>query len=65
VFVSCGAGFLDVFDASGASPKRSGKVPTAAGARTCLYVADAGKIFLAVPHRGEQRAEIRVYKVRP
>ena len=65
VFVSCGAGFLDVFDVTYATPKRAGKVPTADGARTCLYVAEAGKIFLAVPHRGEQRAEIRVYKVRP
>jgi hypothetical protein len=64
VFVSCGAGFLDVFDASAAEPKRVGKIATAAGARTCLYVADLGRIFLAVPHRGAQPAEIRVFKTR-
>jgi DNA-binding beta-propeller fold protein YncE len=61
VFVSCGAGVLDVFDAS-ESPKRTAKIPTAAGARTCLYVPDLGKIFLAVPHRDRQQAEIRVFK---
>jgi DNA-binding beta-propeller fold protein YncE len=61
VFVSCGAGFLDVFDAAEA-PKRIARVPTASGARTCLYVADLGKIFLAVPHRDRQQAEIRVFK---
>ena len=65
VFVSCGAGFLDVFDVSGAAPRRTVKVATAGGARTCLYVAELGKIFLAVPHRGGQQAEIRVYKTRP
>jgi hypothetical protein len=65
VFVSCGAGFLDVFDAAGPTPKRTGKVATAAGARTCLYVPDLGKLFLAVPRRGSQQAEVRVYKTRP
>jgi len=61
LFVSCGAGYLDVFDAS-ESPKRLAKVPTASGARTCLYVPDLGKIFVAVPHRDRQAAEIRVLK---
>jgi len=65
VIASCGAGFLDVFDASGAVPKRTGKVPTAAGSRTCLAVPDPGEIYLAVPHRGSQQAEIRVYRPRP
>ncbi|HVE39818.1 MAG TPA: hypothetical protein VNM14_08030, partial [Planctomycetota bacterium] len=64
VFVSCGAGFLDVFDATEA-PKRIAKLPTAAGARTCLYVPELGKLFLAVPQRGSQQAEIRIYKARP
>lgn len=62
IFVSCGGGFLDVFDASDAAPKRIAKVPTAAGARTCLYVPDQQRLFLAVPHRDRQQAEIRVFK---
>jgi glutamine cyclotransferase len=65
VFVSCGAGFLDVFDASEVVPRRTGKVATAAGARTCLYVADQGRIYLAVPRRGGQQAEVRVYQTKP
>lgn len=63
VYVSCGAGFLDVFSIDG-TPKRTAKIPTASGARTCLYIADPGRIFLAVPHRGSQQAEIRVYKTK-
>jgi hypothetical protein len=51
-------------DARGSTPKRVAKVTTAAGARTCLYVSDLRQIFLAVPHRGSQQAEIRVYRVR-
>ena len=37
------------------------KLPTASGARTGLYVPELGKLFVAVPHRGAQQAEIRVY----
>lgn len=65
VYVSCGTGFLDVFDVREVTPKRIGKVASAAGARTCLFVPDPGKIFLAVPHRGSQQAEIRVYATTP
>jgi DNA-binding beta-propeller fold protein YncE len=64
VLVSCGSGFLDVFDASDLAPKRIAKLATAPGARTCLYVQDLGKLFLAVPHRGGQKAEIREYRTR-
>jgi DNA-binding beta-propeller fold protein YncE len=65
VLVSCGAGFLDVFDASGVAPKHIASAATAAGARTCLYLQDPGLVFLAVPHRGAQAAELRVFKPKP
>jgi DNA-binding beta-propeller fold protein YncE len=65
VYVSCGAGFLDVFDVAEAAPRRLAKIATASGARTCLFVPEQGKIFLAVPHRDKQPAEIRVYKIQP
>jgi DNA-binding beta-propeller fold protein YncE len=65
VLLSCGAGTLDVFDAASAAPKRIGKVATAAGARTCLRAPDSGLIFLAVPHRGSQPSEVRVYRPAP
>jgi hypothetical protein len=39
-------------------------VSTAPGARTSLFVPEQSRLYLAVPHRGGQRAEIRVYDVR-
>jgi DNA-binding beta-propeller fold protein YncE len=38
-------------------------IATAAGARTALFVPELRRLFLAVPHRGTQRAEIRSYAV--
>ena len=38
-------------------------LPTAAGARTALFVPALGQLYLAVPHRGTQGAEVRVYAV--
>jgi len=40
------------------------KLKTAAGARTSLFVPEQNRLYLAVPHRGAQRAEIRVYEAR-
>jgi len=37
-------------------------MPTAAGARTVLFVLDQSCLYLAVPHRGAQEAEIRVFE---
>jgi hypothetical protein len=54
-----------VFDASGVAPKHIASAATAAGARTCLYLQDPGLVFLAVPHRGAQAAELRVFKPKP
>jgi len=65
VYVSGGDGFIDVLDARDAAAlKPVARIPTAAGARTSLFVADQSRLYLAVPHRGAQRAEIRVYEVR-
>jgi outer membrane protein assembly factor BamB len=64
LYVAGGEGFLEAFDQKGRDEYRSvGKVQTAAGARTGLYVPDLNQFFLAVPHRGSQGAEIRVYSV--
>jgi len=65
VYVIGGEGFVDVFDQK--SPdryERMAHIPTAAGARTGLFVPDWGKLFLAVPHRGEQRAELLMFETR-
>jgi hypothetical protein len=43
--------------------KLSSKIPTAVGARTGLFVAELNSLFVAVPHRGNQKAELRRYSV--
>ena len=64
LYVSGGDGFIDVVQDQGSDKfSRIAHLPTAAGARTSLFVADQGRLYLAVPHRGSQKAEIRVYEV--
>lgn len=41
------------------------KVPTADGAKTCLYVEETGRLYLAVPRQeGKEGPEIRVFQVK-
>lgn len=65
LYVSGGEGYLDVFqeqDAKGFA--RIAHVATAAGARTSLFVPEQSRLYLAVPHRGNQKAAIRIYEAR-
>jgi DNA-binding beta-propeller fold protein YncE len=65
LYVSGGEGFLDVFQEQ--EPGRFARiahVPTAPGARTALFVPEQSRLYIAVPHRGGQRAEVRVYEAR-
>jgi DNA-binding beta-propeller fold protein YncE len=63
VYVSGGEGAIDVLDArQPPALTRLARVKTAAGARTSLFVPQQGRLYLAVPHRGNQNAEIRVYQ---
>ncbi len=41
------------------------RIPTATGARTSLFVPEQKYLYLAVPPRGDQQAEIRVYAIEP
>ena len=64
IYVICGAGKIDVIDQIDAnSYKPSTKIDTAPGARTGLFVPESDSLFVAVPHRGSQQAEIRCYRV--
>jgi DNA-binding beta-propeller fold protein YncE len=65
LYVSGGEGFVDVFQEQDAGRfARAVHLATAAGARTSLFVPELSRIYLAVPHRGNQRAEIRIYEAR-
>jgi glutamine cyclotransferase len=64
IYLSGGEGFIDVFAQRDADHYALNvKVPTVAGARTSLWAPPLHRFFLAVPHRGAQAAEIRVYDV--
>ncbi len=64
LYVIGGEGYITVLEQQDADHYRQlQKLPTAAGARTGLFVPELGKLFLAVPHRGGQRAEIRMYDI--
>jgi DNA-binding beta-propeller fold protein YncE len=65
LYVSGGAGYVDVFQQDGSNRfLRVAHMATAAGARTSLFVRDQNRLYLAVPHRGSQKAEIRIYEAR-
>jgi len=66
IYIAGGEGFLSIFqqlDPEHYQPVA--KIPTAAGARTALFVPEFNRLYLAVPHRGSQRAEVRVYSAPP
>ena len=63
IYVSCGQGTIDVIRQTDADHYRTAKTMlTANGARTSLFVPGLKILCLAVPHRGNQLAEIRVFK---
>jgi hypothetical protein len=64
LYVIGGEGFITVLAQQDADHyTQVQKLQTAPGARTGLFVPELDKLFLAVPHRGTQPAEIRVYDV--
>ena len=63
VYAICGAGEIDVIQQTGPNTyKILPQVDTAKGARTGLFVPEQDTLFVAVPHRGSQQAEIRCYR---
>jgi len=65
LYVAGGGGAITVVEQQDADHYRVIQtVATAAGARTALFVPELSKLFLAVPHRGAQGAEIRAFDVR-
>jgi len=66
VYVACGAGFLDVIEQEDASSYvPSERIPTAPGARTCLFVPESSVLYLAVPIQKDRDAAIYVYEASP
>ena len=64
LYAVCGDGSVDVIDqVDRDNYKASAKIETASGARTGLFVPELSALFVAIPHRGSQGAEIRRYAV--
>lgn len=65
LLASCGEGFIDIFHLEVPNRlSRTHRLPTAAGARTAFFTPQLG-FCLAVPRRGAQTAEIRLFSLAP
>jgi YVTN family beta-propeller protein len=64
IYAICGAGKIDIIEQTDANTyKGSAKIDTANGARTGLFVPERDALFVAVPRKGAQQAQIRVYHI--
>jgi hypothetical protein len=62
IYVSCGEGYLDVFEPGNGGFRRIARLPTASGARTALFVPELDRLFLAVRAGRQGKAAIWVYR---
>jgi DNA-binding beta-propeller fold protein YncE len=65
VYVVCGEGAVDVFDRTDAGYSRAARIPTAAGARTGLFVPATGRLYVAVRAGSGAVAALWVYRAGP
>jgi hypothetical protein len=65
VYVSCGAGVVDVFEEGAGSYQRIARIPTASGARTSLFVPELDRLFVAVRASSGEPAAIWVFQPSP
>ena len=65
IYISCGAGFIDVLNADDPKYLRLARVPTVSGARTALFVPEMDQFLLAVRAHAAEPAAIWVYRAAP
>jgi DNA-binding beta-propeller fold protein YncE len=65
VYVSCGAGYVDVFEIDATTYRRTARIPTAVGARTALFVPELDRLLVAVRADLAGPAAIWVFKPLP
>lgn len=64
IMVIGGEGSIDLFAQKDSNHYEFlNRIPTADGARTGLWVPELSRLYIAVPHRGNQQAEIQVYEL--
>jgi hypothetical protein len=65
IYLSCGDGFLDIFDGEGSAYKRRARIPTQSGARTSLFVPELDRLLLAVRASSGGPAAVWVFRPLP
>ncbi len=65
IYVSCGAGFLDVLEAKEATYRRIARIPTVSGARTSLFVPEMDRLLVAVRASSGEPAAIWIFRPMP
>jgi hypothetical protein len=65
VYVSCGAGIVDVLQPAGASYARKATVDSRSGARTALFVPDLDPLYVAARAGWNEPAAILVFPPAP
>jgi hypothetical protein len=65
VYISCGEGFIDVFEWHGGKYLRTEHIATASGARTSLFVPELDRLLLAVRATWTEPAAIWVFRPTP
>jgi DNA-binding beta-propeller fold protein YncE len=66
IYLSGGDGCISVFDGTDPdSYKELRTITTPSGSRTSLFAQTNRTLYIAVPHRGSQRAEILIFKAMP
>jgi DNA-binding beta-propeller fold protein YncE len=66
IYLVGGEGFIDIIEQADANHYQLlTQVSIAPGARTGLFVPELNQLYVAVPHRGNQQAEVRIYEGQP
>ena len=65
VYVTCGAGFIDILKADDPNYPRQARISTVPGARTGLLVPEMDRLLLAVRSHAKEPAAIWVYRAVP
>jgi len=63
IYVSCGAGFIDVWERQAGKYQRIAHLVTSSGARTALFDAELDRLYLAVRASSGKPAAIWVYRL--
>lgn len=63
LYISGGGGHITVVSQRGADTYvHDGQIPTSSGARTSFFVPETRMLYVAAPHRGDQKAALHVFK---